>query len=539
MSTDFSSRRRFLKTTSSGFGYMAFAALAHEQALRGETAPAGPLAPKQPHFAPRAKHVIFLCMQGAPSHVDTFDYKPKLIADAGKQAPSAAGRYGQAKLMPPQWKYSQHGKSGLWISELWPNLAKHADDLCLLNSMATDLPAHPQAFSQLHTGTTQFVRPSLGSWSLYGLGTMNENLPGFITVNPPGNATRTYGSAFLPAIYQGTKIGGNALPGGATGRRFGGTEQATVANIKNSRYTTEEQRTQLDLVQALNKARMQQDGGVSAEVEGVIESYELAFRMQAEVPKVMDLSKETAATKALYGIDEQETDAFGKQCLMARKFIEAGVRFIELTNGNWDQHFNLKASLERNTGAIDKPIAGLLTDLKQRGLLKDTLVIWGGEFGRTPTVELARGDGKETRGRDHNHYGFSVWMAGGGIKGGTAYGATDDFGFKAVDKPTSDKPAVAADPAVDAAARGDVDGFAHALKAGGYFTGPEGRYANDLRGLLGLPRRPDDAAPPDGVAPAAGPADAAAFSTTRELALLLDAVSSSAARIAAPEADEG
>jgi hypothetical protein len=329
--------------------------------------------------------------------------------------------------MASPWKFNRQGKSGLYISELFPNLGKHADEMCILNSMSTDLPAHPQAFSQLHTGTTQFVRPSLGSWALYGLGTLNENLPGFITVNPPGNATRTYGSAFLPAIYQGTKIGGNGFPGGgAFARRFGGgAEQATVANIKNDRYTTQEQRAQLDLVQSLNKSRMVQDGGVSPEVEGVIEAYELAFRMQAEVPKVMDLSKETAATKALYGIDKQETDAFGRQCLMARKFVEAGVRFIEITNGNWDQHFNLKAALERNTTAIDTPIAGLLTDLRQRGLLKDTLVVWGGEFGRTPH---SQGDD----GRDHNNKGFSMWMAGGGVKGGMNYGMTDDYGYEAV-----------------------------------------------------------------------------------------------------------
>lgn len=428
MNTNPFSRREFLKTGSNGFGYLAFAALAQQQALRANPqSAAGPLAPKAPHFAQRAKHVIFLCMQGAPSHVDTFDYKPKLTADSGKGAPSAAGRYGTAKLMGSPWKFNRQGKSGLYISELFPHLGKHADEMCILNSMATDLPAHPQAFSQLHTGTTQFVRPSLGAWALYGLGTMNENLPGFITVNPPGNATRTYGSAFLPAIYQGTKIGGNGFPGGGgAARRFGGMDQqASVANIKNSRFSTEEQRTQLDLVQALNKSRLQMDGGVSPEVEGVIESYELAFRMQAEVPRVMDLSKETAATKALYGIDEQETDTFGKQCLMARKFVEAGVRFIELTNGNWDQHFNLKASLERNTGAIDKPIAGLLTDLKQRGLLKDTLVIWGGEFGRTPHSQ-----GED--GRDHNNKGFSMWMAGGGVKGGMNYGMTDDYGYEAV-----------------------------------------------------------------------------------------------------------
>ena len=427
MNTVSPSRREFLKNTSSGFGYLAFAAIAQQQALRGNPA-AGPLAPKQPHFTQRAKHVIFLCMQGAPSHVDTFDYKPKLIADAGKQAPSAAGRNGRATLMPPQWKFSRHGRSGMWMSELWPNLAKHADDLCMLNSMATDLPAHPQAFTQLHTGTTQFVRPSLGAWTLYGLGTENQNLPGFVTINPPGNATRTFGSAFLPAIYQGTKVGGPTIPGlgGAAARRFGGgMDQATVANIKNERLSAGAQRTQMDLVQALNKATMQQGGGVSPEVEGVIESYELAFRMQAEVPKVMDLTKETEATKALYGIGDGETDTFGKQCLMARKFVEAGVRFIEISHGTWDHHFSLKAGLERNCNQVDKPVAGLLADLKSRGLLKDTLVIWGGEFGRTPH---SQGDD----GRDHNNKGFTMWMAGGGVKGGMNYGMTDDYGYEAV-----------------------------------------------------------------------------------------------------------
>jgi hypothetical protein len=419
-------RRDFLKTSSNGFGYLAFAAMAQQQSLRGAVAPAGPLAPKPAHFPAKAKHVIFLCMQGAPSHVDLLDYKPKLIADHGKNAPSVAGRYGQAKLMKSPWSFAQHGKSGLWMSELLPGLAKHADELCVINSMATDLPAHPQAFSQMHTGSTQFVRPSLGAWALYGLGTQNENLPGFITINPPGNATRTFGSAFLPAIYQGTKVGGGGLPGGLQARRFGGgMDQASVANIKNSRYSTDAQRTQLDLIQAMNRAQQSAQVGSSPEVEGVIESYELAFRMQAEVPKVMDLSNESAATRSLYGIGEEATDTFGKQCLMARKFVEAGVRFIEITHGTWDQHFNLKATLERNCGAIDTPVAGLLQDLKQRGLLKDTLVIWGGEFGRTPHSQ-----GED--GRDHNNKGFTIWMAGGGVKGGMNYGMTDDYGYEAV-----------------------------------------------------------------------------------------------------------
>ncbi len=418
-------RREILRTTSNGFGYLAFSALA-ARASAASTA-GSPLTPKAPHHPAKAKHIIFLCMQGAPSHVDTFDYKPKLIADAGKSAPSAAGRNGRADLMAPKWEFKQHGRSGLWISSLFPNVAKHADDLCVINSMATDLPAHPQAFTQLHTGTTQFIRPSLGAWTLYGLGTENENLPGFITINPPGNATRTYGSAFLPAIYQGTKIGGRTLPGGGGqfARRFGGVEGAAMADIKNNRLNPEAQRSQLDLIQKLNQSRKQLDGGVSPEIEGVIESYELAFRMQAEVPNVMDLSKESAATQKLYGIGEGATDTFGKQCLMARKFVEAGVRFIEITQGGWDHHFNLTTALENSCGQVDKAIAGLLQDLKQRDLLKDTLVIWGGEFGRTPHSQ-----GND--GRDHNNKGFTLWMAGGGVKGGMNYGLTDDYGYAAV-----------------------------------------------------------------------------------------------------------
>ncbi len=421
-------RRDILRTTSNGFGYLAFAALAARASAASSTVATGPLAAKAPHFAAKAKHVIFLCMQGGPSHVDTFDYKPKLISDAGKGAPSAAGRYGRANLMAPQWEFKQRGKSGLWISSLFENVARHADDLCLINGMATDLPAHPQAFAQLHTGTTQFIRPSLGAWTLYGLGTGNENLPGFITINPPGNATRTYGSAFLPAIYQGTKIGGRRLPGPAAqfARRFGGGENEAMADIKNTRLNPEAQRSQLNLIQKLNESRMKLDGGVSPEIEGVIESYELAFRMQAEVPNVMDLSKENAATLDLYGIGGGATDTFGKQCLMARKFVEAGVRFIEITHGNWDHHFNLSTALENNCGQVDKAIAGLLQDLKQRDLLKETLVIWGGEFGRTPHSQ-----GND--GRDHNNKGFTLWMAGGGVKGGMTYGATDDYGYEAVE----------------------------------------------------------------------------------------------------------
>ena len=423
-----SSRRHFLQSTSSGFGFLAFSALStwasEESAIRNpQSAISSPLAPKQPHFAPRAKRVIFLCMKGAPSHVDTFDYKPQLIKDNGKD--SGRGRGGPAILLAPGWKFSQRGRSGMWISDLFSETAKHADDLCVINSMNTDVPAHPQAFVQMHTGSSQFIRPSLGAWALYGLGTQNQNLPGFITMDPPPNngGARNYGSSFLPAIYQGTKIG-NGLPP-LLARRMGGSDEATFSNIKNPRFTTEAQRTQLNFIQTLNHEKMQQDG-YNPEVEGVIESYELAFRMQNIAPQVLDTSKETEATKKLYGIGDQTTDAFGKQCLHARRMIEAGVRFVEISQGNWDHHRNLHADLEKSCNMVDKPIAGLLTDLKARGLLKDTLVIWGGEFGRTPMSE--KGDG-----RDHNPTGFSLWLAGGGVRGGQTIGATDDFGLFATE----------------------------------------------------------------------------------------------------------
>jgi len=413
------SRRAMLKTAGVGFGYVAFAGLSTWAAEKDN-----PLAPKKTHFPARAKHVIFLCMEGAPSHVDTFDYKPKLTEDNGKQARGARGFGG--KLLASPWKFNQQGQSGLWISELFPELGKQADEMCLLRGMYTDVPAHSQAFLQLHTGLFQFKRPSMGSWAFYGLGTENENLPGFVTISPPlqNGGPANYGSAFLPAVYQGTPIRtgfGGRGPGGPGGA--GG--QGGVSNIRNPSQTTDDQRAQLDLLQSLNRealGRDQHDPGI----EGAIESFELAFRMQKDLPKVMDISNETAATKALYGIGEQTTDGFGRQCLLARRFVEAGVRFVELTSNGWDHHQNLKTALGNKAQSIDKPVAGLLADLKARGLLKDTLVLWGGEFGRTP---YAQG----TDGRDHNARGFSTWMAGGGVKGGLSYGSTDDYGAEAVD----------------------------------------------------------------------------------------------------------
>jgi len=419
------SRRTLLKTTASGFGYIAFAGLASAAA---EKEKAGPLAPKKPHFPAKAKRVIFLCMEGAPSHVDTFDHKPKLIADDGK--PYSRGRFAGAKLLGPLWKFNQHGQSGLHISELYPELAKHADEMCIVNSMQTDQPNHPQAFVAMHTGIFQATRPSMGAWVLYGLGTENENVPGFITLSPPGQngGPVNYGSAFLPAIYQGTPIrglGGRGPGGGAPGGPGGGAP--SISNISNPRQSTSSQRVQLDYVQELNRAALERDE-VNPGIEGVIESYELAFRMQGELPKLLDLSKETEATKKLYGVDDQATQSFGRQCLLARRFVEAGVRFVELTHPGWDHHRDLKNLLGRATAATDKPMAGLIADLKSRGLLQDTLIIWGGEFGRTP---FAQGND----GRDHNNKAYSTWLAGGGVKGGLAYGQSDDYGYEAVEKP--------------------------------------------------------------------------------------------------------
>src|SRR4051812_6514468 len=312
------SRREMLKTLSSGFGYLAFVGLAaRAAAAAGVAAEASPLAPKAPHFPARAKRVIFLCMRGGPSHVDTFDYKPQLTADTGK-----AGKRPGTSLLGSKWKFSQQGRSGLWISELFPNVGKHADELCLLRSLQTDVPAHPQAFLKLHTGSFQFVRPSLGAWALYGLGTENENLPGFVTLTPPNafGGAQNYGSSFLPAIYQGTRIGADNRP----------IASAEIRNLA-SPLNAPAQRAELDLVQTLNREELHRDE-VNPEVEGVIESYELAFRMQSQMPEVMDLAKETEATRKLYGIGEAATDDFGRKCLLARRMVEAGVRFVEITH---------------------------------------------------------------------------------------------------------------------------------------------------------------------------------------------------------------
>ena len=411
------SRREMLRTASCGFGLVALAdlcarAAAAEDKKVSKAEANSLLAAKPPHFKPRAKRVIFMFMAGAPSHIDTFDYKPRLQEDNGK---AAEGKNGKGrKLMKSPFKFSQHGKSGLWFPETLPNLAAHADELCLLNSMYTDLPAHPNATLMMHTGNFRFIRPSMGAWTLYGLGTENTELPGFVTLSPQGGGAQNYGSAFLPAAFQGTRIEGLERNHNA------------IANIENPRLSTELQRKQLDLLATLNRERLERDK-VNPGLEGVIESYELAFKMEGALPSVMDISGETKTTQAAYGVGVKGTNTFGRQCLLARRFAEAGVRFIEIGMGGWDQHADLKAKLTTNCHAIDKPISALLADLKQRDLLKDTLLVWGGEFGRTPAAQRADG-------RDHNAAGFSMWMAGGGVKGGYRYGATDEHGIAAADK---------------------------------------------------------------------------------------------------------
>jgi hypothetical protein len=420
-------RRTALQTLGCGFGYLALAGLAQQQQARAALS-ANPLAPKQPHHPPRAKRIIFLFMAGGVSHVDSFDHKPRLTQDDGKMMDFAdlrslakTGKSPQQRVMKPMWNFSQHGQSGLWASDLFPEMATHLDDLCVIRSMHTEGIAHGPATLFLHTGTTTFIRPSMGSWVSYGLGSENENLPAFVSLSPAlGNGgPRNYGSAFLPAVYQGTAIGRAGVP----------ATEATIRNLQPAR-SPEEARRQFDLLRDLNAEQLRTKPGES-ELEAVINSYELAWKMQSAAPTVLDVMSESPETRALYGIGEKETDNFGRQCLLARRMAESGVRFIQVNyadnsnNPAWDQHSNLKKHGE-HAKAVDKPVAGLLTDLKQRGLLDDTIVWWGGEFGRTPYAE------KNGTGRDHNPAGFSIWLAGGGFKRGIAYGETDEFGHHAI-----------------------------------------------------------------------------------------------------------
>jgi hypothetical protein len=427
MNSTLFTRRHALKSMACGFGYLALAGLSSE---RMAAAGANPLAPKPGHFRPRAKRIIFIFMQGGPSHVDTFDPKPLLAKHDGKMMSfddartiaNTGARGTSQRVLKSPWAFAQHGQTGRWVSELFPEMAKHVDDLCFIQSMETEGVAHGPATLFLHCGSTTFIRPSMGSWVTYGLGTENENLPGFVTLAPPtGNGgARNYGNAFLPPVFQGTAVGKAGMP----------AKELLIRNVGNAAVSPAEQRRQFELFRELNAEQLKKNPG-DAELEAVINSYEVAWRMQNNAPGVLDLAKESPATRALYGIDEKATDAFGRQCLMARRLCEAGVRYVQVNYGDntanpaWDQHSNLPKHAD-HARAVDKPVAGLLADLKQRGLLEDTIVWWGGEFGRTPYAE------KNGTGRDHNPGGFTVWLAGGGIKPGLAFGQTDEFGHRAV-----------------------------------------------------------------------------------------------------------
>ena len=415
------SRRQMLRQSALGFGALAAASLlADENASDAPAKTTNPLSPRTPHLPARAKRIIFLFMKGGPSHVDTFDEKPRLTRDHGKPLPFDKPRVQFAptgNLLGSPWKFRRYGQSGSPVSELFPHVARCVDDICFIHSLHGSNAAHGGALLKLHTGSDTLVRPSIGSWITYGLGTENQNLPAFVTVCPTlaHGGVKNWGSAFLPAWCQGTPLGVASLP----------SSQATMKYVRSRHASLQLQRTQLQLLQQLNQDHLAQ-AGPHDELEARLESFELAFRMQTTMPEAQDLSGESAATMSLYGMDNKVTEDFARQCLLARRFAECGVRFIQVThsdtNVQWDQHSQLRKGHEKNAREVDKPIAGLLLDLRSRGLLEETLVMWAGEFGRTPTAQ-----GKD--GRDHNPYGFTVWLAGGGVKGGYHHGATDDYGF--------------------------------------------------------------------------------------------------------------
>jgi hypothetical protein len=418
------SRRSLLKTCALGFGHLALTSLLADETRR--VRPDDPLAARVPHLVPRAKRVIFLFMKGGPSQVDTFDYKPLLDRDHGKPLPFDKPRVQFAvtgNLLKSPWKFTQHGSNGIRVSELFPHVARCVDDICFIHSLHGTNAAHGGASLKLHTGSDNFVRPSIGSWISYGLGTENRNLPGFVTICPTlaHGGVNNWGSAFLPAAYQGTPIGNASVA----------AEQARVAYMHNERTPADVQQIQLKRLEEMNRDHLA-EAGPNAGLEGRINSFELAFRMQTEMPEIENIGNESEATRKLYGLDDKIPANFGRQCLLARRFAERGVRFVQVTHSDafvqWDQHSDLKKGHEKNALEVDKPIAGLLTDLKARGLLHDTCVLWGGEFGRTPTAQ-----GND--GRDHNPEGFTMWLAGGGVKGGFGYGATDDYGYFAVKDP--------------------------------------------------------------------------------------------------------
>jgi hypothetical protein len=391
-------RRQLLTSAGAGLGGVALAGMLRAGEER-------PLAPKTPHAVPRAKRIIFLFMSGSMSQLDTWEYKPRLRKDDGKEGP------GGGTLAASKFKFRQHGQSGTWVSELYPNLARHVDKFCFLRALRTDTPAHPQAVIQLHTGTAlaSLTRPSMGSWVTYGLGTENQELPGFITINPPpdvGGATN-YGSAFLPAHFQGTRI----------------NDSGELPNLV-ARAPLSLQRKQLNLIQAMNRD-LAAARGTSDDLEGIIESFELAFKMQTKVPELLDLSSEPKKVLDAYGVRPGPGGSFARQCLMARRLSEAGVRFVEICHPGWDHHTGLHQGMIDGCAATDLPAAALLADLERRGLLEETLVLFGSEFGRLPTSQGPDG-------RDHNITGYPMWLAGAGVRKGFSHGETDEYGLATV-----------------------------------------------------------------------------------------------------------
>lgn len=427
-------RREFLWQTGAGFAGTALSGLLqrdgfHSSLVHAATAPANPLAPKEPAFAPKAKNVIFLFMYGGPSHMDTFDYKPAMKGRDNQTVEvktfGRGGHKNQGRIVEPRWDFHQYGDCGKWVSDLFPHVATCVDDIAFLHSMTADSPIHGSAMLMMNSGKILSGSPCLGSWINYGLGSVNENLPGFVVMLDPSggpiSGAKNWSSGYMPASYQGTIFRSKGAP---------------IIDLNTPQGTTREmQRELLDHLNEINASHAASRAD-NSELAARINSYELAFKMQKHAPEAVDFSQETAETQKMYGLDQPRTQDFGRRCLLARRLVERGVRFIQLYSGgshndaNWDAHGDLEKNHNFHAGNTDQPVAALLKDLKQRGLLKDTLVVWGGEFGRQPTAEYASGTG-----RDHNAYGFTMWMAGGGIKGGVSVGTTDELGSAAVDSP--------------------------------------------------------------------------------------------------------
>ena len=431
-------RREFVWQSGAGFGAAALASIlggdgffrpaaASDAASRPSGSTAGPLAPKPPHFAPKAKSVIFLFMYGGPSHIDTFDHKPNLVGMDGKTvAVSTFGRGGkkpEGRIVEPRWKFQQYGECGKAVSDLFPNVARHVDDIAFLHSMTAESPIHGSALLMMNSGRLLSGHPSIGSWLTYGLGTENQNLPGYVVMlddkGGPISGAKNWSSGYMPASHAGTTFKAKGSP---------------ILNLKAPEGVSPAlQRRMLDQLREMNERHAEANPGFS-ELQARIASYELAYQMQTSAPEATDLTQEAKATQEMYGLNSPKTEEYGRKCLLARRLVERGVRFIQVYSGgahndaNWDAHGDLEVNHNKHAGATDQPIAALLQDLKDRGLLEETLVVWGGEFGRQPTAEYAKGTG-----RDHNSYGFTMWMAGGGIKGGVSVGETDELGNRAVD----------------------------------------------------------------------------------------------------------